>query len=233
MMRAFLIPRGILPHTLQPVKALGRSTSSGQLNQLLLLSRLPKIVRCYASGRDNGRAQGSVGGIISGSASSVEGGSATDPLACARTQVATVNNEASRYDNPNDDCQKTGKINSEMHATPTIGSDESHDKESKADFRKGACATEKKTSTKPAGNAASANNMAEDAVKQLQDVAANLPSKQQVEKFFFRVVAFAYDVTYLTGTWTVRFLDQKVVANPTVQHYWKRFHEKMQEAKKD
>ncbi|EDV50544.1 uncharacterized protein LOC6544799 [Drosophila erecta] len=73
----------------------------------------------------------------------------------------------------------------------------------------------------------------EAAAKQLQDVVANLPSKEQTEKYFFRVVAFFYDLTYLTGTWLLNFVEHNIVRNATVQHYWKRFHEKMEQAKKD
>ncbi|KAH8286033.1 hypothetical protein KR054_001568, partial [Drosophila jambulina] len=71
------------------------------------------------------------------------------------------------------------------------------------------------------------------AAKKLQDIVANLPSKQQTEKYFFRVIAFAYDLTYLTGTWVLHFIDQNIIQNEKVQHYWKRFHEKMEQAKKD
>ncbi|XP_017095349.2 uncharacterized protein [Drosophila bipectinata] len=71
------------------------------------------------------------------------------------------------------------------------------------------------------------------AAKQLSEIVANLPSKQQTEKYFFRVVAFIYDLTYLTGTWLLHFFEQNVIRNQTVQHYWKRFHEKMEQAKKD
>lgn len=73
----------------------------------------------------------------------------------------------------------------------------------------------------------------EAAAKKLQDIVAHLPSKQQTEKYFFRVVAFVYDLTYLTGTWVLHFIDQNIVRNEKVQHYWKRFHEKMDQAKKD
>ncbi|KAH8364266.1 hypothetical protein KR084_005085 [Drosophila pseudotakahashii] len=73
----------------------------------------------------------------------------------------------------------------------------------------------------------------EAAAKQLQDIMANMPSKQQTEKYFFRVVAFIYDLSYLTGTWLLNFVEHNVVRNATVQHYWKRFHEKMEQAKKD
>lgn len=71
------------------------------------------------------------------------------------------------------------------------------------------------------------------AAKQLSEIVANLPSKQQTEKYFFRVVAFLYDLTYLTGTWVLHFVEQNIIRNQSVQHYWKRFHEKMEEAKKD
>ncbi|XP_017048579.1 uncharacterized protein LOC108093146 [Drosophila ficusphila] len=73
----------------------------------------------------------------------------------------------------------------------------------------------------------------EAAAKQIQDIMANMPSKQQTEKYFFRVVAFIYDLSYLTCTWLVHFIEQNIVRNAKVQHYWKRFHEKMEEAKKD
>ncbi|EDW72792.1 uncharacterized protein Dwil_GK17196 [Drosophila willistoni] len=69
--------------------------------------------------------------------------------------------------------------------------------------------------------------------KQIQEIIANSPDREQVEKYFFRVVAFIYDLSYLMGTWTVRFIEQKIIQNKMVQHYWKRFHEKMEQAKKD
>ncbi|KRK01302.1 uncharacterized protein LOC6533250 isoform X2 [Drosophila yakuba] len=78
-----------------------------------------------------------------------------------------------------------------------------------------------------------ASEAKEAAAKQLQDVMANLPSKEQTEKYFFRVVAFFYDLTYLTCTWLLNFVEHNIVRNATVQHYWKRFHEKMEQAKKD
>ncbi|XP_017080364.2 uncharacterized protein LOC108114112 [Drosophila eugracilis] len=73
----------------------------------------------------------------------------------------------------------------------------------------------------------------EAAAKQVQEIMANMPSRQQTEKYFFRVVAFIYDLSYLTATWLVNFIEHNIVQNPTVQHYWKRFHEKMEQAKKD
>ncbi|XP_032586773.1 uncharacterized protein LOC6581762 isoform X1 [Drosophila mojavensis] len=79
----------------------------------------------------------------------------------------------------------------------------------------------------------SGNKMVDDAIKNLQDAAANLPSKEQVEKFVFRTLAFIYDLLFLTANWTIRFVDEKVVQNKTVRLYWKKFHEKMEEAKKD
>ncbi|TDG53133.1 hypothetical protein AWZ03_000676 [Drosophila navojoa] len=79
----------------------------------------------------------------------------------------------------------------------------------------------------------SGNKMVDDAIKNLQDAAANLPSKEQVEKFVFRTLAFIYDLLFLTVNWTIRFIDEKVVQNKTVRLYWKKFHEKMEEAKKD
>ncbi|XP_033159721.1 uncharacterized protein LOC117140749 [Drosophila mauritiana] len=93
---------------------------------------------------------------------------------------------------------------------------------------KGTSNEEKKTEAQK-----KASEAKEAAAKQLQDVMANLPSKEQTEKYFFRVVAFFYDLTYLTGTWLLNFVEHNIVRNATVQHYWKRFHEKMEQAKKD
>ncbi|KAH8378552.1 hypothetical protein KR200_005201, partial [Drosophila serrata] len=86
---------------------------------------------------------------------------------------------------------------------------------------------------KQSDNQKKAKEAQDAAAKKLQDIVANLPSKQQTEKYFFRVVAFAYDLTYLTGTWVLHFIDQNIIQNDKVQHYWKRFHEKMEQAKKD
>lgn len=78
-----------------------------------------------------------------------------------------------------------------------------------------------------------ASGSSSDTVKQWQEVTANLPSKEQVEKFTFRIVAFVYDILTLTINWGIRFVNEKILANDTVKLYWKRFHEKMDEAKKD
>lgn len=204
-----------------------------QSKQRLSLSLTRQVVRSFASGDDRikgaaGANQGGIIGTIGSQSAMGQAASASDSTSCAQMQAATF---GTRDDKVGKQCEgqtKTGNITSQLHATPSltecgkIGTDES-------------ARAPKISKSKEAGSGqtGSVGNLADDAVKQLQEAAANLPSKAQVEKFVFRVLAFVYDILYLTGTWTIRFVNEKILQNASVKHYWKRFHDKMEQAKKD
>ncbi|KAH8397567.1 hypothetical protein KR222_010249 [Zaprionus bogoriensis] len=198
------------------------------------------LVRYFASGDDSVKA--SQGGII-GNAAPTEIGGATnnDITAIGQVQPAAYNTDAAGGDTEPKK-SKAGAITSQIHATPSltecgkICTDESIERaksESRVDGKPGSKTGEAKAKSTQTGSQYTANNLANDVVKQWQEVAANLPSKEQVEKYFFRVVAFLYDIITLTANWTIRFVNEKIIQNETVKLYWKRFHEKMEQAKKD
>ncbi|XP_037933666.1 uncharacterized protein LOC119668282 [Teleopsis dalmanni] len=62
---------------------------------------------------------------------------------------------------------------------------------------------------------------------------SQLPDKKQVEKYFFRIVAFIWD----TSHWAYRILkhnvDEHIIKNKSVQDNYKKFLEKMEKSKKD
>ncbi|XP_064547607.1 uncharacterized protein LOC135434815 [Drosophila montana] len=197
------------------------------------------LVRYFAS--DDNKIKGSVGssptGIIGNVGQSTSLGSVTgnEPIAYAQTQPAAVGGDPARDGNFG---KKTGEVASQAPMTPSvtesgkIGNEESS-VGAKSSTSSSSKANESSKVVGQSGDGPTGNKMADDAVKQLQELAANLPSKEQVEKFVFRVVAFLYDLIYLTATWTIRFVDEKILQNNTVRYYWKRFHEKMEQAKKD
>ncbi|KAH8369962.1 hypothetical protein KR093_001621 [Drosophila rubida] len=210
-----------------------------QLRQSNLLAR--QYVRNFASGNDGvkGASQGGIIGSIGGNTTTV--GQANEATVCGQVQTATYGNSVTGAGDGSVNCKSNegktqGTVTSQLHTTSTlaecgnIGTVESTAASQKTKIKsKGSSPSKDATCDRTA----SMSNMADDAVKQLQEAAANLPSKAQVEKFFFRVVAFIYDVTYLTVTWTIRMIDEKILQNATVKCYWKRFHEKMDQAKKD
>ncbi|KAH8307327.1 hypothetical protein KR044_010207, partial [Drosophila immigrans] len=209
-----------------------------KLRQSNLLAR--HLVRNFASGNDSIKGSASQGGIIGSIDSNATTMGRADAATSGRVQTAAFGNAGTgagdgKVDGKsNEGNTETGTITSHLHTTSTlpecgnIGTVESTAAPQKIKKAKKATA-----SKEDAGERTPVSNMADDAVKQLQDAAANLPSKAQVEKFVFRVVAFVYDITYLTATWTIRFVNEKILQNATVKHYWKRFHQKMEEAKKD
>ncbi|XP_068148800.1 uncharacterized protein [Drosophila tropicalis] len=195
------------------------------------------------------------GGIISGNAPSV-----TDATAKVMgSGGGNNNNKSSSYGHDNEgaineakNLLKKGMATSEMAADqaiirpgklgaaepmecfnsaepPTRGKADSSGSESPGDHNESKPKTEGLNTAGPS----SINEAVNMANKQIQEIIANRPDKEQVEKYFFRVVAFIYDLSYLMGTWTVRFIEQNIIQNKMVQHYWKRFHEKMEQAKKD
>ncbi|XP_062136956.1 uncharacterized protein LOC133846170 isoform X2 [Drosophila sulfurigaster albostrigata] len=213
--QAMLLMKGMDPGLLAQIKQ----------RQSNVLAR--QLVRSFASGNDSikgaatGVPQGGIIGSIGGNATTM-GHAAGDATACGQVQTATFGNAGSGNSDgckSNEECGNIGTVESTAAAAPK-----------KTKKAKATASYSKEPTT---DRSASGGNMADDAVKQLQEVAANLPSKAQVEKFVFRVLAFVYDITYLTGTWTIRFVDEKILRNATVQYYWKRFHEKMEQAKKD
>ncbi|XP_030572177.1 uncharacterized protein LOC115770879 isoform X1 [Drosophila novamexicana] len=229
--------RGKLPLTLLSVRGVVDSIVAHNHIRLSHSYSRP-LVRYFASG-DN-KIKGSVGsspaGIIGNVGQSTSLGSVTgnESTAYAQTQPEAVAGDPARDGNF---AKKTGEVASQVPITPSvtecgkIGTEESSvgAKSSSSSSK----ASESSKAVGQSGDGPTGNKMADDAVKQLQELAANLPSKEQVEKFVFRVVAFLYDLIYLTATWTIRFVDEKIVQNNTVRYYWKRFHEKMEQAKKD
>ncbi|BFF98890.1 uncharacterized protein DMAD_06926 [Drosophila madeirensis] len=86
---------------------------------------------------------------------------------------------------------------------------------------------------KPISREGSIEEAAERISKQLGELVDKLPNKQQTEKYFFRTVAFFYDLSFLAVTWTIHLVEKNIFANPTVKAYWKKFHDKMEQSKKD
>ncbi|XP_054735452.1 uncharacterized protein LOC129242686 [Anastrepha obliqua] len=63
--------------------------------------------------------------------------------------------------------------------------------------------------------------------------ALSLPDRKQVERFFFRVLVLIWDISVWTYFNTKKAIDTHIVANDSVQWYWKRLHERMEQAKKE
>lgn len=60
-----------------------------------------------------------------------------------------------------------------------------------------------------------------------------LPSKQELEKYFFKVTVVIWDLMWKITLWTWGMLQKCIVNNPTVQSYWKTFNSKLEEARKN
>ncbi|XP_030372071.1 mucin-5AC [Scaptodrosophila lebanonensis] len=204
-----------------------------------------------------GFAPSNLGGIISGTAAPIGGGAADvrEPNAAIQPPVAigTANLVGSVSTNPvqapfaslgkNDDRCKSSKEGAKTTVVPAGASKPVNTPTPSVPptMQTTATAVAQETRASKAGATPSppvyqqptTSTTSTETPKQENDVLANLPSKEQVEKYFFRVVAFVYDVTYLTGNWAIRFIDQNVVQNDLVKYYWKKFHEKMEQAKKD
>lgn len=182
------------------------------------------LVRFFASGDENTKGSGGIIGNInfatkaSSNAGNVIGKAQSGPYG------------SSDNDSYKSSCdEKEGKITSQMHVEPSmtecgkISTNDSSNQDSKGE----------PLSEKSGEPSKATNTMANDAVKQWQDAKANLPSKKQVEKFTFRIIAFIYDICSLTINWGIRFINENILTNETIKLYWSRFHQKMQEAKKD
>lgn len=63
--------------------------------------------------------------------------------------------------------------------------------------------------------------------------APSLPDREQVERFLFRVLALLWDVSVWVYINTKKLIDTHIIANDSVQWYWKRMHERMAKAKKE
>ncbi|CAD7002317.1 unnamed protein product [Ceratitis capitata] len=63
--------------------------------------------------------------------------------------------------------------------------------------------------------------------------APSLPDREQIERFLFRVLALVWDISVWLYVNTKRAIDTHVIANDSVQFYWKRMHERMAKAKKE
>lgn len=180
------------------------------------------LVRFFASGDENTK-----GGIIGNINLATKASTSSVGNAMGKTQSGPYG--SSDNDSYKSSDEKEGKITSQMHVEPSmtecgkISTHDSSNQDSKAES----------ITAKSAETSKGTNNMANDAVKQWQDAKANLPSKKQVEKFTFRIIAFIYDICSLTINWGIRFMNDNILANETVKLYWSRFHQKMQEAKKD
>ncbi|EDV96154.1 uncharacterized protein LOC6557466 [Drosophila grimshawi] len=198
-------------------------SSRGQLPAFLMSSKgvaQSKLLHSYSYSRpvvvrfasNDNKIQGS-SGIIGNIASSKSIGS--DPSSCAQSQTTVLGSDS--------DVDKLAKKNSAKLDT----ADDSVDRPKLNSM--------KRESGKKSGpdSKTESDKHLDDTMKQLQAVAASLPSKDQVEKFVFRIVAFIYDIVYLTGNWTIRFVNENILQNATVKHYWKVFHDKMEKAKKD
>ncbi|XP_023173209.2 uncharacterized protein LOC111601031 [Drosophila hydei] len=221
------------------------------------------LARFYASddSKIKGTIRGGPTGIIGNVDQSASLGNVGGGDAIAHAQSATLGSDPTRdYGKP---ASKRSAVTSQMHVThlvPDSGKHGNNEAKSSSPPPKSASssssysATGEESSHKVVGQgkttgqsesertesgsgtgsgSGSGNKMVDDAIKNLQDAAANLPSKEQVEKFIFRTLAFIYDILFLTANWTIRVVDEKIVQNKTVRFYWKRFHEKMEEAKKD
>lgn len=63
--------------------------------------------------------------------------------------------------------------------------------------------------------------------------APSLPDREQVERFLFRVLALLWDVSVWVYSNTKKLINTHIIANDSVQWYWKRMHERMDKAKKE
>lgn len=182
------------------------------------------LVRFFAS--DDNIKGGPSRGIIGNISSTNIGRTSTNDLnsiGIAKSGAYGSSDNTNPYESREDE---KGQITSQMNVTQPITEcgklcpDDSSKEESKMGSSK-------------SNHSGSVSRNTNDTAKQWQEVTANLPSKEQVEKFSFRILAFIYDILALTINWSIRFVNEKVLANDTVKLYWKRFHEKMEEAKKD
>ncbi|XP_022215533.2 uncharacterized protein LOC111069680 [Drosophila obscura] len=151
------------------------------------------------------------------------------------SRLSRLKNMTKSYEGPQGKDNEEGRPQGtlyEMVAARQKGKLEPFGKECRG---KGESATPEKTieNKSAASRGVGVDEATERITKQLGELMAKLPTKQQTEKFFFRVVAFIYDLSFLAGTWAISFVEKNIIANPTVKAYWKKFHEKMEQAKKE
>jgi len=60
-----------------------------------------------------------------------------------------------------------------------------------------------------------------------------LPDRKQVERFFFRTLAYIYDFSHMVVMWFRKVTCRYIIQNPTVRSYWQSLRLKMEQAKKD
>lgn len=60
-----------------------------------------------------------------------------------------------------------------------------------------------------------------------------LPSKQELEKYFFKVTVVIWDLIWKIALWSFGMFKKYIIENPTVQSNWKTFNQKLEEARKN
>ncbi|XP_055909552.1 uncharacterized protein LOC129944256 [Eupeodes corollae] len=60
-----------------------------------------------------------------------------------------------------------------------------------------------------------------------------LPSKQELEKYFFKVTVVIWDLMWAIMMWSWSMCRKHIINNPSVQSNWKTFNEKLEEARKN
>ncbi|XP_055844316.1 uncharacterized protein LOC129910796 [Episyrphus balteatus] len=62
---------------------------------------------------------------------------------------------------------------------------------------------------------------------------SELPSKQELEKYFFKVTVVVWDLIWKITLWAWGMCRKHIINNPAVQSNWKTFNEKLEEARKN
>uniref|UniRef100_A0A1A9UJ88 Uncharacterized protein n=1 Tax=Glossina austeni TaxID=7395 RepID=A0A1A9UJ88_GLOAU len=60
-----------------------------------------------------------------------------------------------------------------------------------------------------------------------------LPSREQLEKYFFRATVVVWDTSVYLYSVTARLFDQYVLRQPVLQQYWAVFKKKMDQARQE
>ncbi|XP_001354186.3 uncharacterized protein [Drosophila pseudoobscura] len=148
--------------------------------------------------------------------------------------IKRLKNVSKSYDGPQDKGNEEGPLNKldEIFASvqKNTGKTELCDQENRG---QGEFAVPEKNIEKKSAAENPKSGSVEEATERVKNQLGELPSKEQLKKYFLRIVAFLYDLSFLAVTWAISFVEKNVIENPTVKAYWKKFHEKMQQAKKD
>ncbi|XP_046808219.1 uncharacterized protein LOC111685729 isoform X2 [Lucilia cuprina] len=67
----------------------------------------------------------------------------------------------------------------------------------------------------------------------LGDTGVKLPSKDQVESFFFKSLVYLWDFAYYVFCLSHKLVEKYVFNNSTVQHYWNLLLKRMDDARKE